>query len=162
MDRSSLVQGAIKPGAAVDPFSPPFCLLVILTQWLRRWGSWRGCCWPARWRSTSAGYQSRRRSFRRCAKHVFWLGAASGAGQITYMQPFSFVQYRAALQVPLEQALRVRDALISQMEIGLAEHHSKRGLLMLPSYIDILPTGQVGAFTVVWTQQCCRQCWSIL
>ena len=56
------------------------------------------------------------------------------------------MQYRAALEVPLEQALAVRDAMIRQMEVGLAEHGSKRGLLMLPSYIDILPTGRVQCF----------------
>ncbi|GAB4822195.1 hypothetical protein N2152v2_009241 [Parachlorella kessleri] len=50
-------------------------------------------------------------------------------------------EYRKGLAVPLEQALQVRDGMITQMEIGLRETGSKQGLLMLPSYIDILPTG---------------------
>lgn len=57
----------------------------------------------------------------------------------------TWLQYRGALAVHLEQALQVQDAMIKQMEAGLAEYNSKEGLLMLPSYIDILPTGWVQA-----------------
>ena len=54
---------------------------------------------------------------------------------------FRSLQYRKGLAVPLEQAMQVRDGMITQMEVGLRETSSKEGLLMLPSYIDILPTG---------------------
>lgn len=45
------------------------------------------------------------------------------------------------MEVPVQQAVIVKDALLQQLEIGLREKQSKHGLLMLPSYIDVLPTG---------------------
>lgn len=75
----------------------------------------------------------------RCAGQALQLGIAMLARHALV----SSLQYRGTLAVPLERALEVRDAMIKQMETGLAEHNSKEGLLMLPSYIDILPTGQV-------------------
>lgn len=77
---------------------------------------------------------------------VRWTGAAEMQLGIAIWARHALVsslQYRGTLVVPLERALEVRDAMIKQMETGLAEHNSKEGLLMLPSYIDILPTGLV-------------------
>ena len=58
---------------------------------------------------------------------------------LTSPAPPCRTQLRELFRVPLAQVERLRDAMVQQMEAGL--EGKPGGLLMLPSYVDILPSG---------------------
>lgn len=49
-------------------------------------------------------------------------------------------EYRELFDTPVERLLALRDALVEQMEAGL--DGKEGGLMMLPSYVDVLPSGR--------------------
>ena len=48
-------------------------------------------------------------------------------------------QYRALLNVPLDRLKIVKAKLLHEMELGL--RGERGGLMMLPSFVDVLPSG---------------------
>ncbi|KAL4423126.1 hypothetical protein ABPG77_004809 [Micractinium sp. CCAP 211/92] len=48
-------------------------------------------------------------------------------------------EYRQLFDIPTDRLLALRDALVQQLEAGLAGQPG--GLMALPSYVDVLPTG---------------------
>lgn len=49
------------------------------------------------------------------------------------------MQYRTLFDVPKDKLLALKNGMLEQMELGL--QGKEGGLMMLPSFVDILPTG---------------------
>lgn len=50
------------------------------------------------------------------------------------------MQYEAVFHLSLDRMASIRDVMITQMELGL--QGKPGGLMMLPSFVDVLPTGE--------------------
>jgi hypothetical protein len=63
----------------------------------------------------------------------------------TFKQP---LQYRSIFNVPKDKLEALKATMLTEMDLGLAGE--KGGLMMLPSFVDILPTGYVFHFLFLY------------
>eukprot|EP00887_Chlorella_sp_A99_P006231 scaffold3.g6231.t1 len=74
---------------------------------------------------------------------LLWLGRkVTASHQRKQRQREIMQQFEEVFNVPVEQLEQLRDDLVAQMVAGLAGQAGAPALMMLPSFVDVLPTGE--------------------